>query len=87
MAITSGQTIVNLTPTHIAGNSTNPLRLHIHNADNQQNLFIGGDDVSISNGLIIQKLDSIELVLNPNESLYAISSQGNHLISWLRQDA
>lgn len=85
MAITSGQTTIGLTATQIDGSSANPSRIHIHNNDQQQNLFIGGADVTTSNGLVLEKLDTIELVLNPGESLYGISTQGGHTVSWLRQ--
>ena len=85
MAISSGQTVVGLTATQIDGSSPNPSRIHIHNNDQQQNLFIGGADVTITNGLVLEKLDSIEFVLNAGEALYGISSQGGHIVSWLRQ--
>lgn len=85
MAITSGQTVIGLTATLIDGTSTNPTRLHIHNNDQQQNLFIGGADVTIETGLVIPKEDSLEFILNPGEQLYGVSSQGGHIVSWLRQ--
>jgi hypothetical protein len=85
MAISSGHTVIGLTATQIDGSSPNPSRIHIHNNDQQQNLFIGGADVTIANGLVLEKLDSIEFVLNPGEALYGVSSQGGHTVSWLRQ--
>lgn len=85
MAISTGQVLVNQVPIQIDGISTNPSRLHIHNMDNTKTLFIGNGDVSIANGLGIEKLDSIEITLNPGESLYAISETGSHLVTWLRQ--
>jgi hypothetical protein len=85
MAITSGQTTVGTTPIGINGSSSNPSRLHVHNNDNTKTLFLGGSNVSITNGLALQKLDSIELTLNAGEALYAISASGDHIVSWLRQ--
>lgn len=85
MAITSGQQIIGTAAQLVDGISPNPSRLHIHNLDNTKVLFLGGDSVTIANGLGLQKLESIELTINPGESLYAISDGGNHLISWLRQ--
>jgi hypothetical protein len=85
MAITSGHTTIGLTATHIDGASPNPSRLHIHNNDQQANLFVGGQDVTTTTGLIIEKLDSIEISLNPGETLYGVSDQGGHVVSWLRQ--
>lgn len=85
MAISTGQQLIGTVATLVDGISTNPTKLHIHNMDNTKVLFLGNGTVTISNGLALQKLDSIELILNPGESLYAISETGNHLISWLRQ--
>ena len=85
MAITSGHTTIGLTATQIDGSSPNPSRIHIHNNDQQQNLFIGGADVTTTTGLLLEKADSIELTLNPGESLYGVSTQGGHVVSWLRQ--
>lgn len=85
MAITSGQQTINSVRQLVDGISPNPSRLHIHNLDNTKVLFLGGDSVTVANGLGLQKLDSIELELNAGESVYAISEIGSHLISWLRQ--
>ena len=85
MAITSGQQTIGAVRQLVDGISPNPSRLHIHNMDNTKVLYIGNDSLTIANGLGLQKLDSIELTINPGESLYAVSDGGNHLISWLRQ--
>jgi hypothetical protein len=85
MAISSGQVVVGLTPIGINGVSRNPSRIHVHNNDNTKVLYLGGSSVSTTNGLALQKLESIELTLNAGEALYAISETGTHTISWLRQ--
>jgi hypothetical protein len=85
MAITSGQTTVGTAVVQIDGCSPNPSSLHIHNMDNTKVLYIGNSDVSITTGLGLQKLDSLEITLNPGEALYAISETGSHVVSWLRQ--
>jgi len=85
MAITSGQITVTTSRVQVDGASANPSALHVHNNDNTSTLYLGGSSVTTSTGLQLLKLDSIELQLNPGESLYAISSSGSHLISWLRQ--
>jgi hypothetical protein len=85
VAITSGQQTITTSRQLVDGISPNPARLHIHNLDNTKVLFIGGDSVTIANGLGLQKLESIELTLNAGESVYAITESGEHLISWLRQ--
>ena len=85
MAISTGHVLVGTIPTQIDGQSPNPSRLHIHNMDNTKILFIGNGDVSITNGLGLEKLDSVEITLNPGEALYAVSETGSHLVTWLRQ--
>lgn len=85
MAITSGQQVIGTTRQLIDGISANPSRLHIHNLDNTKVIFLGGDDLTISNGLGLQKLESLQIEMNAGESVYAISETGSHTISWSRQ--
>ena len=85
MAITSGQTSIGTSPTLIDGLEVNPFRLHLHNNDNTADLFLGGSAVTTSTGLKLIKQDSIELIINPLEALYAVSSKEGHIVSWLKQ--
>lgn len=85
MAITSGQQTIGTTRQLVDGISPNPSRLHVHNNDNTDTIFLGNETVTTSTGLQLLKLDSIELTLNAGESLYAVSTSGSHTISWLRQ--
>jgi hypothetical protein len=85
MAITSGQQTIGETRQLVDGISPNPSRLHIHNLDNTKVIFLGNENVTVANGFALQKLDSIELTINPGESLYAVTESGTHVISWLRQ--
>ena len=85
MAISSGQQTIGATAQLVDGVSPNPSRLHIHNMDNADDIFLGNETVTIANGLALTKLDSIELTLNAGESLYAVAATGTHKISWLRQ--
>jgi len=84
--ITSGQaTVGTAAAVQIDGSSVNPMYLTIHNNDNTKVLYLGGSDVSTTNGLKLLKEETIQFKLNPGEALYAISSDGSHVISWLRQ--
>jgi hypothetical protein len=85
MTITSGRTTIGTTPTLIDGLGVNPFRLHVHNSDNATNIFLGDENVTTTTGLELLAKDSIELVINPLEALYAVSSQANHVLSWLKQ--
>ena len=83
--ITSGQTTIGTAATLIDGLEVNPFRLHLHNNDNTDAVYLGGSAVTTSNGLVLQKLDSIELIVNPLEALYAVSTKAGHVVSWLKQ--
>ena len=83
--ITSGQTIIGTAATLIDGLEVNPFRIHLHNNDNTDSVYLGGAAVTTSNGLTLQKLDSIELTINPLEALYAVSTKAGHVVSWLKQ--
>lgn len=85
MTITSGQTSVGTSPTLIDGLEVNPFRLHLHNNDNTDEVFLGGSAVTTTTGLRLLKQDSIELIINPLEALYAVSSKTGHIVSWLKQ--
>jgi FtsP/CotA-like multicopper oxidase with cupredoxin domain len=85
MTITTGQLTVGTTPVQIDGTSTSNYKLHIHNADNQANLYLGNATVSASTGLILPKQDSTELNLYPGETIWVVSDTTNHLVSWLKQ--
>ena len=85
MAISTGQITVGTTPVQIDGTSNSNYKIHIHNMDNTDTLYIGNGDVSITNGLGLPKLDSVELQCYPGESIFVVSPKSGHLISWLKQ--
>lgn len=85
MTITTGQLTVGLTPVQIDGTANSNYKLHIHNADNQANLFLGNETVTPSTGLILIKQDSTDLNMYPGESIWVVSDTTNHLVSWLKQ--
>lgn len=83
--ISSGQVIVGTAPTLIDGLEVNPFRLHIHNHDNTDAIYLGASNVTTTTGLKLVKEDSIELIINPLEALYAVSTKAGHVISYLKQ--
>jgi hypothetical protein len=86
MAVISGQLRVGQTRLAIDGVSVNPYRLRIHNMSNTSNLFLGGSDVTASNGLELHSHESFEIIVSPNEQIFVVASSGNHDVSWLRMD-
>ena len=85
MAITTGQMTVGTVASQIDGTSANNFKLHIHNLDNTDTLFIGDETVTVTTGLGIPKLDSIELECYPLESVWVVSSKAGHIVSYLKQ--
>lgn len=83
--ITTGQSTIGTTPTLVDGREVNPFRLRIHNDDNTDAVYIGNETVTTSNGYVLLKQESIDLIINPLEALYAVSGKTGHVISWLKQ--
>lgn len=83
MPISSGQVSVGTAATVVPVPSVNPYELHVHNNDNTDDLFIGGPDVTTTNGLVLEKLESMTLILRPTDRLYAVSTKAGHTISYL----
>lgn len=85
MAISSGQLTIGTTATIIDGTFNSNFRLIVHNNDNTEAVYIGGPDVTTANGLVVKKEESIQLEMNPLDSVYAVSGKAGHTISYLKQ--
>jgi hypothetical protein len=85
MAISSGQLTIGTTATIIDGTFNSNFRLIVHNNDNTDAVYIGGPDVTTANGLVVKKEESIQLEMNPLDSVYAVSGKAGHTISYLKQ--
>jgi hypothetical protein len=86
MSLFSGQTSVGTAATLIDGIAyNNPVLLHIHNNDNTDAVYIGGPDVTTSNGLKLVKEDSLEITLHQANTIYCVSTKSGHTVSWIAQ--
>jgi hypothetical protein len=85
MAISSGQVEIGLTPTLVDGTYNSNFRLLIHNMNNDDSIYLGGSDVSSTNGLQLLKLETIQLDMNPLEEVYAISTKAGLKLGYLKQ--
>lgn len=83
--ISSGQVTVGTVPTLIDGTSTSDFRLTIHNMNNDDNIYLGGPDVTIANGMQLLKLETIQLEMSPSSELYAIADKLNLKLGFLKQ--
>lgn len=82
--ISSGTQIVGTTASQIDGNSVHWTKIKIRNNEDTKTLYIGNSDVSVANGLAIDKLTTMEFDLPPNDVLHMVSSSGDHSVSWLK---
>jgi hypothetical protein len=85
LAITTGHTSVGLTASIVDGTSNSDFRLTIHNADNTAKVYVGGPDVTIANGLGIEKLTTMQFDMYASQEMYAVSNKTGHIIHWMKQ--
>jgi hypothetical protein len=85
MALTSGTVAVGTAATQVNGSSQNPMKLHISNNDNSDTIYLGGEAVTTSTGLVLGKLERIFFDLNPGERIYAVSTKSGHVVSFVSQ--
>ena len=83
--ISSGQVTIGTAPTLIDGTSTSDFRLTIHNMNNDDNIYIGGPNVTITTGMQLLKLETIQLAMSPMSELYAVADKANLKIGFLKQ--
>jgi hypothetical protein len=84
MALITGQTAVGTAAVKIAGNYGYATTLHIHLSDNTDNVYIGPQGVTTSNGLKLEKLAHVDIQLAQNDAMYAVASAtGPFTITWL----
>jgi hypothetical protein len=85
MAISSGRITVGTVASIIDGTFNSNFRLIVHNNDNTDAVYLGGPDVTTTNGLQLLKQETLQLDMNPLESVYAVSGKAGHTISYLKQ--
>lgn len=84
MAIITGQTSVGTAVVKVAGNYGNAATLHIHLADNTDDVYIGTSSVTTSTGLKLEKQQHVDMDLGQNDAIYAVASAtGPFTITWL----
>lgn len=84
MGLVSGRQTIGTAATAVDGTSSQPFTLIIHNDDNTADMYVGGPTVGTATGLHVNKLENIQLELNPGDQVYAVSSSAGHTISWLK---
>lgn len=84
--ITNGVLSVGTAASRIDGRAAGSTLLTLHNNDNTDAIYLGGEDVTTANGLPVAKSERIQMVLHPLEQLYVISTKNGHSVSWIRQE-
>lgn len=85
MTISNGRVSVGTAAVLIDATAQMPFRLSIHNDDNTDVVYLGGEGVTTANGLALAKAERIEFTLFAGEYLYAVATKAGHAISWLKQ--
>jgi hypothetical protein len=85
LTITTGQLAVGTARVQIDGSSVSDWRLHIHNMDNTDSVYIGNETVTTATGFSLFGKDSVEMQCYPNEHIYVIATKAGHSISFLKQ--
>lgn len=84
MPITNGTQTIGTTPSQVDGVSIHQSRVIVHNNDTTKDLYIGGSNLTVQNGIPVAKLQYIEIQLPPMEGLYMVSSGSDHSVSWMK---
>ena len=85
MTISTNRLSVGTVATIVDGTYNSNFRLIIHNDDNTDAVYLGGPDVTTANGLVLQKEQTIQLLMNPLDSIYAVSGKAGHTVSYMKQ--
>ena len=74
MTIATAQITVGTARVLLAAADDSAQRVTVHNNESAQQVFLGGSDVTTSNGVHLDGKDERQITLNPGESLYGIAS-------------
>jgi hypothetical protein len=88
MPLQTAQYSVGTAAVEIMSPKTNPVQIILHNANKSSNTFIwfgGSADVTTSTGSHLVNSDTYQLVLQPGNSLWAISDGSNRALHVITQ--
>ena len=75
---------VTTSPTLVIAADNIPRHCYLHSSSGS--LYIGGEDVSAADGLHLSNGSTIELFVQTNETVYAITSSSSHTMRVLTPD-
>jgi len=86
MSLTSGVITTNASSAVLIKKAgSNPIKLNLHNSSGGV-IYIGGSNVSSSNGYHLSNNEGLDLTLLSGNSLYGLSGSGSRDIAWFEQD-
>jgi len=86
MSLTSGVITTNASSAVLIKKAgSNPIKLNLHNSSGGV-IYLGGSNVSSSNGYHISNAENLDLTLLSGNSLYGLSGSGSRDIAWFEQD-
>ena len=74
MNIATAQITVGTARVLLAAADDSAQRVTVHNNESGQQVFLGGSNVTTSNGVHLDGKEERQITLNPGESLYGIAS-------------
>ena len=84
MTIATAQITVGTARVLLAAADDSAQRVTVHNNESGQQVFLGGSNVTTSNGVHLDGKGERQITLNPGESLYGIAS-GSYVVSVMIQ--
>ena len=86
MSLTSGVITTNASSAVLIKKAgSNPIKLNLHNSSGGV-IYVGGSNVSSSNGYHLSNNEGLDLTLLSGNSLYGLSGSGSRDIAWFEQD-
>jgi hypothetical protein len=86
MSLTSGVITTNASSAVLIKKAgSNPIKLNLHNSSGGV-IYLGGSNVSSSNGYHLSNAENLDLTLLSGNSLYGLSGSGSRDVAWFEQD-
>ena len=83
MSLTTGQTVVGVTPTFIATGIVGASWIALH-VDGTASIFVGGAAVTTSTGFEVHKGSTLTVWLPETDKLYAVVTSGTETLTWMQ---
>ena len=83
MSLTTGQTVVGVTPTFIATGIVGASWIALH-VDGTASIYVGGAAVTTSTGFEVHKGSTLTVWLPETDKLYAVVTSGTETLTWMQ---